>query len=344
MSVISTTIASVLIFGLVIFIHELGHFVAAKFGGIKVNEFSMGMGPKIFSITRGETTYSLRIFPIGGFVAMEGEDDESEDSRSFGRAPLKTRATVLVAGAAMNILLGFLVLSAIVITDGDITSKTISGFNENAKTQQTGLQVGDEILAINGRKTYVADDILYELARTQEYKADFLILRNGKRTNISGVTFDTKTYEDDYTQIVLDFTVLPITPSVLTVIKEATGKTMSLARLIFLSLIDLVMGRVAVNNLSGPVGIVTVIGDAASIGIRPLAIILALLTVNLGVFNLLPFPALDGGRLFFVGIEAVLRRPMPQRYEAAINAVGFAVLIGLMLFVTFNDITKLITK
>ncbi len=337
-----TIIASALVFGLVVFIHELGHFIAAKSFKVKVNEFAIGMGPRLFTIRKGDTNYSIRLLPIGGFVSMEGEDGESDDERSFAKLKIWKRAIILVAGAFMNLVLGLAVLSGIVIGSEYITSKTISSFSENAMTQQTGLEVGDTIVALNGRRVYIANDIMYELARTQDYKADFTVIRNGETVDVPGVTFDKKIYEDGYEQIVLDFTVLPIEKNPISIIKEATGWTMSLARLIFLSIVDLVTGRVEINNLSGPVGIVTVIGDAASIGLEPLALVLALLTVNLGVFNLMPLPALDGGRLFLLVIEGIARRPIPQKFELVINGVGFLLLMALMIFVTFNDITRLL--
>ncbi len=341
MQLVVTLIASALVFGLVIFIHELGHFVAAKKSGVKVNEFALGMGPTIFSVTRGETKYALRLLPIGGFVAMEGEDSESDDERSFNKAKKWQRAIILVAGGFMNLILGFAVLTGVVLSQEYITSRTISTFDEGASTKASGLMEEDTITAITGRRVYIANAIVYELARTQANTADFTVQRGGETVEVPGVTFDTMVYEDGYEQFVMDFVVYPIEKTPITVIQEATGWTISLARLIFLSLIDLVTGRVAINNLSGPVGIVTVIGDAVSIGLGPLAMVLALLTVNLGVFNLLPLPALDGGRLLFLAIEAIIRRPVPQKFEIAVNGGSFVLLMALMLFVTYNDITRL---
>ncbi len=343
MSTIITAVAAILVFTLVIFIHEFGHFITAKLFNVKVNEFAIGMGPAIFTFTKGETLYRLRLLPIGGFVAMEGEDEESSDPRSFNRLPKIKKAIILIAGAFMNIVLGFIVLAVIVLNSDYIASRTVDGYTmENSMVEQSGLMVGDTITAVNGRRVYIANDVMYELARTTENTADLTVLRDGDSVLLENVMFDTIEHDNGYIQLVPGFYVLPIEKTVLSVAAEALGYTASLARVIFLSLIDLVTGRVAINNLSGPVGIVTVIGDAAALGLEPLLMILALLTVNLGVFNLLPVPALDGGRLFFIAIEAVIRRPIPQKFEIVVNSASFILLMGLMLFVTFNDVSRLI--
>lgn len=343
MTILLTILAAVVTFGVVILVHEGGHFVIAKLCGIRVNEFSLGMGPKLFSFGKGETRYSLRLFPIGGFVSMEGEDEESDDPRSFQKAKVWKRILVVVAGAFMNLVLGFAVMIAVVNCDSVITSRTVSGFYDGAATQASGLEVGDTILSVNGRKCYIANDILYEFARVDSDTAEMVVLRDGKRVTLPAVTFATAQTEDGTNQIIIDFTVLPIEKNVGTVLQESARWTVSFARLIFLSLVDLVTGRVAVNNLSGPVGIVSTIATAVNYGWQPLLQFLALITINLGIFNLLPLPALDGGKFFLLVLEAIRRKPIPEKYEAIINTVGFVLLMLLMVFVTFNDIVRLIT-
>lgn len=342
MTIIWTILAAVLIFSVVILVHESGHFITAKLCGIKVNEFALGMGPKLVSFGKKETKYSLRLLPIGGFVSMEGEDEESSDPRSFQKAAVWKRIIVITAGAFMNLLLGFLVLLVTVCGDEAITSRTVSGFYENASTQATGLQVGDTILSVNGRKCYIADDILYEFARINGGTAQMVVLRDGRQVTLPAVTFETYTAEDGSNQIVVDFTVLPIEKNFGSVLKEGANWTISYARLIFLSLVDLVTGRVAINNLSGPVGIVSTIASVVSYGFRPVLLLLALITINLGIFNLLPLPALDGGKLLLLLVEAVRRKPLAEKYELIINAAGFVLLMLLMVFVTFNDILRLV--
>ena len=341
MSLFITILASILVFGSVIFIHELGHFVTAKLCGIKVNEFSLGMGPALLRFEKGDTTYALRLLPIGGFVSMEGEDEESDDEHSFSKAKVWKRFLVVAAGAVMNMILGFLVLVILVCRQSAITSRTVSVFSENASTQASGLQVGDEILAVNGRRCFIADDVIYELVRTQNGTADLTVLRDGKKVLLEDVVFTTQETEEG-TSLIIDFKVLPIEKTFFNVVKEAGLWTCSLSRMIFLSLIDLVTGRVAINNLSGPVGIVTVISEAASIGWEPILLILAVITINLGIFNLIPIPALDGGKLFLLLVEGIRRKALPEKYEIVINLAGFAALMLLMLFVTYNDIARLI--
>ena len=335
-------IVSVLVFSVVIMIHELGHFIMAKASGIKVNEFSIGMGPQLFGKTIGDTEYSVRALPIGGFVAMEGEDEESDAEGAFNSVPVQNRIGVVVAGAVMNMILGFLVLFFLTSRQSAITSKKVYGFYENARTQQTGLMVDDEIIAINGRKCYIANDVIYEFARTQNGVADFTVIRDGKKVELEDVTFDT--YVDEQTglkQMVIDFSVYPIDKTFPNMVKEAANWTVSIARMVFLSLVDLVTGNVPINQMSGPVGIVSTISDAVSYGLESVLMILAMITINLGVFNLLPFPALDGGRLVFLLIELVRGKPVDQKYEMWVNGAGMLILFAFMIFVTFSDITRL---
>ena len=353
MSVVLMIVVAVLVLGAVIFVHELGHFIAAKKSGIKVNEFAMGMGPKLFSIKRGETAYSLRLFPIGGFVSMEGEDEESSDERGFQQASIPKRLLVTVAGAVMNFVLGFLALVVLTATGGDIASRTISV----VRNPETGLQPGDTILKVNGRACYVIDDMFYEFARTQNGTFDLVVRRDGQNVELKNVEFpvakavDQETGEpvidettgEQYEYLDVGFYVEPVKPNVLSVTKQSFLNTMSYTKVIYLSLFDLIRGRVAINQLSGPVGIVSEIGRAVAIGWRPVVQLLALISISLGVVNLLPLPALDGGRALLLGVEAIRRKPLKQKYEIAINLVGFALLIGLMIFVSVFDIQRLVT-
>lgn len=333
-------IVSVLVFSLVILVHELGHFITAKLSGIKVNEFSIGMGPQLLSKTVNDTVYSIRAFPIGGFVAMEGEDEESDAEGSFSSVPVQSRIAVVVAGAVMNMVLGFIVLCYLTASQDAITSRTVSSFYESAMTQQTGLMVDDEIIAINGRKCYIANDVIYEFARTQNGSADFTVIREGQKVELNDVTFDTYETEDGLKQMVIDFTVYPVETTFTNIVKESVNWTISIARLVFLSLVDLITGNVAINQMSGPVGIVSVVSEAVNLGIEPVLNILAMITINLGVFNLLPIPALDGGRLVFLLIELIRGKAVPQKYEILVNTAGMFLLLGFMVFVTFSDITK----
>ena len=356
MSFLLTTVVSILVFGFVIMFHEAGHFFTAKKCGIQVNEFSIGMGPVLFKKYKGGTQYSVRALPIGGYVSMEGEDGENtEDApdvpdevraqrtgKPFHQVSVLRRILVVAAGAVMNLILGFLVM--LILTSGQdmITSRTIYEFAEGARCQQTGLQEKDTILRVNGRRCFVPADIIYELQRSPDYTADFTVQRNGQKVEVPSVQFDTVTQADGRTTMQVGFVVYGIEKTPLSVIKEAGSWVLYYMRLVFRSQADLVTGRVSVNELSGPVGIVSVLNQAVGMGLDQILSILALLTVNLGVFNLLPIPALDGGKLVLLAVEGVTRKKVPEKVEMFINAAGMVFLLGLMLFATFNDILRLI--
>ena len=388
MSFIVTFIAAVFVFSAVIAIHEFGHFMVAKLCGVQVNEFSIGMGPVLCKRVRKGTQYSIRALPVGGFVALEGEEspeskqaegnlsvvsDDSSPSRGAGKpdlpplsgevaeptgsdgevspsgiplneAPVWQRALIMLAGAGMNFVLGFVVMAILITAQSEpITSKVLYQVEENALCGQTGLQAGDKILAVNGRRCFVANDILYELMRTEDYTADFTVLRDGKKVELPGVQFDTWQDDKGETHMSLGFTVYGIKKTPLNVLKEAGNSVLYYGRIIFASLSDLLRGRESINDLSGPVGIVTAIGQAASYGWQDLLELLVLITVNLGIFNLLPFPALDGGKVVFLLIEGVTGHAVPEKIQSGLTVAAFALLFGLMIFATYNDILRLIT-
>lgn len=392
MSFIVTFIAAVFVFSAVIAIHEFGHFMVAKLCGVQVNEFSIGMGPVLCKRVRKGTQYSIRALPVGGFVALEGEEspeskqaeenlsvvsDDSSPSRGakadagkpdlpplsgevaeptgsdgevspsgipLNEAPVWQRALIMLAGAGMNFVLGFVVMAILITVQSEpITSKVLYQVEENALCGQTGLQAGDKILAVNGRRCFVANDILYELMRTEDYTADFTVLRDGKKVELPGVQFDTWQDDRGETHMSLGFTVYGIKKTPLNVLKEAGNSVLYYGRIIFASLSDLLRGRESINDLSGPVGIVTAIGQAASYGWQDLLELLVLITVNLGIFNLLPFPALDGGKVVFLLIEGVTGHAVPEKIQSGLTVAAFALLFGLMIFATYNDILRLIT-
>ena len=367
MSFIITILAALLVFSAVIAIHEFGHFTVAKLCGIQVNEFSIGMGPVLWKKNHKGTQYSLRALPVGGFVALEGEESpESQQAEAahtvqeqpapeteasvqptgvpLNEAPVWQRALVMVAGAVMNFVLGFVVLIILVAAqDGAITSKTVYAVQDGALCGQTGLQAGDEILAVNGRHCFVANDILYELVRTEAYRADFTVKRDGQKVELPDVQFDTWQDEDGETHMTLGFSVYGIEKTPLSVLKEAWNSTLYYGRIVFTSLADLLRGRESINNLSGPVGIVSAIGQAASYGWQDLLELLALITINVGILNLLPFPALDGGKIVFLLIEGITGYAVPEKIQGSLTVAAFALLFGLMIFATYNDILRLIT-
>ena len=367
MSFIITILAALLVFSAVIAIHEFGHFTVAKLCGIQVNEFSIGMGPVLWKKNHKGTQYSLRALPVGGFVALEGEESpESQQAEAahtvqeqpapeteasvqptgvpLNEAPVWQRALVMVAGAVMNFVLGFVVLVILIAAQNEpITSKTIYAIQDGALCGQTGLQAGDKVLAVNGRRCFVANDILYELVRTQSYSADFTVLRDGQKVQLPGVQFDTWQDEKGETHMSIGFSVYGLEKTPGNVLREAGNSVLYYGRIVFTSLIDLLRGRESINNLSGPVGIVSAIGQAASYGWQDLLELLALITVNLGILNLLPFPALDGGKVVFLIIEGVTGHAVPEKLQSVLTLATFGLLFGLMLFATYNDILRLIT-
>ncbi len=365
MSFLITLIAALFVFSAVIAIHEFGHFTVAKLCGIQVNEFSIGMGPAIWKKIHKGTQYSLRALPVGGYVALEGEESpesqqaeaaredpalenpippEQRTGKSLNEAPVWQRMLVMAAGAFMNFVLGFVVLLILILAqEGPITSKTIYAIQDGALCGQTGLQAGDEVVAVNGRRCFVANDMIYELVRTEQYRADFTVKRNGQTVELPDVQFDTWQDEDGQTHMSLGFTVYGIEKTPLSVLKEAGNSVLYYGRIVFTSLLDLLKGRESINNLSGPVGIVSAIGQAASYGWKDLLQLLVLITINLGIFNLLPFPALDGGKVVFLLIEGITGHAVPEKLQGGLTVAAFALLFGLMLFATYNDIVRLVT-
>lgn len=337
---VGTIIIAILVFSLLIFVHELGHFLTAKWSGVTVNEFALGMGPKLLSFTRGETTYSIRAFPIGGFCAMEGENEESDGAGAFCNAKLYKRILITVAGSVMNLVLGLLILGILSSQQKSFSTTTIAQFKEGSVSSEQ-LQVGDQIVRINNHRVRDSQDIKYELSRDRDGVMDMVVLRGGEQVSLPGVTF--RMEETDGVEfIVFDFYVEGVKATFGGIVKNTLNETWYTIRTVWGSFADLFNGRYQVKDLSGPVGVTTVISQASSMGWIYLLNLVAFITINLGVVNLLPIPALDGGRLIFLLIELVRRKPVNQKYESVIHAAGFMLLIGLIIFVTFNDVMKLL--
>ena len=325
-----------------IFFHELGHFATAKWAGVKVNEFSIGMGPKIISKTFGETDYSLRLLPIGGFVAMEGEDEESEDDRRFMACPVWKRIIITSAGAIMNLILGFAVVFILTCGQTLIGTTTVASFTEGASSADY-LEINDKILAVNGEKAGCDYDIVYSLIRDTDGVVSMDILRGEEEIHFDEVVFDTQEIGGT-NSIVLDFSIYGEEPNIFGRIGYSFRWTWSLVKLVWHSLGDIISGEFGLSQLSGPIGVTETISDAVkTTNYKSILLILAIVTVNLGVFNLLPLPALDGGRIFFMVIELFRGKPINQKVEGIIHTVGMALLMVLMVIVAYNDIARLIT-
>lgn len=446
LTTIALILIGVLLFELIIFIHEFGHFITAKKSGVKVNEFSLGMGPKIFSFGKGETKYSLRIFPIGGFCAMEGEDEESPEPRAFNNAKVWKRMIVVIAGAVMNIILGFVLMFVVVVQQDSYSSTEVQSFPATSFSSCTGLQSGDVIKEINGYVISTSMDFNYPIstaelktvdgstleiykedcgnnlynmavslvqdknnklsdeqvskvnellskstneivkAKSKEdaysvyenyykkindacgikdykvekiveketrkrYTADILVERNGEEKLLKNVQFFTYTTKDNSDpQVSIDFYVKPIEKTFGSVISQTFKQTISTCKMIYASLGGLLTGKFGLKDMSGPIGIAsavtTVASESLSSGfmsaVNSIIYVMMIITVNLGLFNMLPFPALDGGRFVFLIIEAIRGKSVPRKVEAIVNGIGMGLLILLMILITANDIFKLI--
>ena len=347
-------IIAILIFAFLIVTHELGHFVAAKLCKVPVKEFAVGMGPKLLHKTVGETTYSLRALPIGGFCAMD-EDESSEDPRAFTNQVWWKRFSILAAGAFMNFLTGLILLAFIVPQSTAFQAPTITAFFENCPYESAqGFQAGDTLYKIDGHRVLFSSDISLLLSRTDSETHDFVVIRDGEKVALDDYKFVPVDYVENgetVTKYGLYFGVKET--GFLANVRYVWNAARDFVRMVWMGLSDLITGAVGLKDLSGPVGIVGLINDvgvssqstaAAAMNIVYLA---AFIAVNLAVMNLLPIPALDGGRLLFLlvtaFIEGVFRRKLNPKYEGYVHAAGFALLLGLMGIVMISDIYKLFT-
>ena len=437
-------IIAVLLFELIIFFHEGGHFLTAKLSGIKVNEFALGMGPKLFSFKRKETVYSLRLFPIGGFCAMEGEDEDSTNPHAFNNAKIYKRMLVIIAGALMNIILGLIFMGILLAPNPYFTTTTVSDFSPKAYSANSGLEIGDKVLSVDGYKVNNSMDLSYalstvkvsevegdslqiykqdccnalydayaELVRNgkittdeqnseafnsiaesayvindatdnksaykalqlgvedlsrivpnesitvsaievketrQRFRTTLEVERNGEKLTLENVDFFTYTTAEDSTpKLAVDFYLEAKDNNFINLCAETGSQTVSVVRMVYDSLFGLIKGGYGFNDLSGPVGIATVTVEMAQEGLKSgfgdavknILYIMMIITVNLGIVNMLPFPALDGGRFVFLLIEAIFRKPVPRKFEAIVNAIGLGLLLLLIAVITFKDVFKL---
>ncbi|MCH5300870.1 MAG: RIP metalloprotease RseP [Ruminococcus sp.] len=446
LSIAGLIIIGVLLFELIIFFHEGGHYLTAKRSGIKVNEFALGMGPKIFSFTKGETTYSLRLLPIGGYCSMEGEDEDSDNSRAFNNAKIWKRMIVIIAGAVMNMVLGIILMFVIVVQQPAYSSLTVDDFQVNSFSANSGLQAGDQIIRLNNYNIWNSRDLSYAIGTMkvqevdghsikiykedctneltilyqtltndekntlteaqvkylynvitegckkinqaeskedayklmsdtytqmnnqigiskftvpeieekdtrQRYVTDITVIRNGEQTELKDVDFFTyRNPETDAPSIAIDFYVKPIEKTFTSVISETFGQTVSVIRMTWSSLAGLVTGQFGIQDISGPVGITSAISQVASAGlersfmeaVNNIILVMVIITINLGIVNMLPFPALDGGRFVLLLIEGIFKKPIPRKVESYINAAGLVILLLFMVLVSVKDIWQLV--
>lgn len=346
MSTLLTIIAAIIIFSVIIFVHELGHFLTARLFGVTVNEFAIGMGPAIYKKQGKNTLYSVRAVPMGGFCQMEAEDEESDSPGAFTNKKPWQRIIVLAAGAGMNILLGFIMVTLIVTSsaaaNGGITSTTIASVEAESDAARF-LQPGDKIVGINDTTVHIKRDLSFELGMYQgSGECEIRYKRDGKVYSELFTPMQAA-LEDGTPYYLVGFTVETSPINLLTVLHEGFFQTVWMVKLVFISLGMLLSGGASVSEISGPVGVVSAMSTVAKTGLADFLFFAGFLAVNIGVMNLLPLPALDGGRILFVLWEIIFRRPIPRDKEGYVHFIGFILLIGLMVFATWNDIVRLFT-
>ena len=345
-------LAAILIFGVLIAVHEFGHFAAAKLCGVRVNEYSIGMGPLIWHKETGETQYSFRLLPIGGFCAMEGEDETSEDARSLNRQGFFRKLVIFAAGSFMNFLAGFLIILALNSGLDTVATTQVAGFAPEFDQSVSGLQAGDIIHSIDGERVYLFSDVDLLLSLSSGTH-DIVVLRDGEKVTLEdeSLTLGIYTGVDGSTYRGGGIYSTGVEANLWTILRTSWLNTIDFVRIVRLSLQMLVTGEAGMDDLSGPVGIVstiTQVGTASeTIGaaVENILYFGAMLAVNLAVMNMLPIPALDGGKIFFLIIDEItmklFRKKIPEKYETAVNTAGFVALMGFMLLVTFHDVFKL---
>ena len=337
-----------LIFGFLIFIHEFGHYIFARIFKVSITEFSIGMGPKLVWYDSKKTgiRYAISMIPIGGFVAMVGENEESSDPNSFDKKPAWQRLIITVAGASVNIIAGFI---AIIIYTFmvDIGGTTVAYFVPEESTgyevssSDSGLMERDVILEVDGKRVRIADELDYEIMRKGHEPVDLVVLRGGEKVTLSDVVFPS---DEASGQVfgMRDFSIYRTEKSFGEVMRYSVRKSALTVRMCWESLYDLITGRYTIAAVSGPVGISEAIGTVAKAGkFAPMLYLTALISINLGVMNLLPLPALDGGRMLTLLFEMVTKKRIPPKIEGAVNAVGLMLLLGFSVFIMIKDIIQI---
>lgn len=338
-----TILIDLLVFGILVLFHEFGHFSVAKLVGIKVHEFAIGMGPRIFNARKGETEYSLRILPIGGYVKMEGEDEASFDQRSFSNKPLWARISVIIAGPLMNFILAILLFCLIGYMSGIPSNTTVIGsVIENNPAQVAGIEAGDKIISIDGKVVQSWDEVVKIIHVSKDKELNIKIMRGQEEK-----TFDIKPVVDEKTKNAIVGISPTFEKSFIKSIPMAFKQLIFIMKgmidffvQLFMKLFMIDTTKDIMKDMVGPVGIIHLIGEAAKTSIYNLLSLAAIISINLGMVNLLPIPALDGGRLVFLLVEALRGKPLDPEKEGFIHFAGFVLLMGLMIFMVYKDVIR----
>lgn len=349
MTKILYVLLAIFIFGLLIFIHEGGHFFFARLFKVSIREFAIGMGPKLFTkkSKKSGIAYSLRLLPIGGFVSMEGEDEESDDPNAFNKKPVWQRIIIVVAGAATNIIVGILVMSILVFGSDYLLSTTVGEVKEGSASYEAGLRVDDTVVAVDGVKVHIGDELSYQIMRRGIEPVDLTVIRNGEKITLEDIKYSVEELEGANFAM-MDFKIYGINKDSYTLpilLKHAYYRSTYTVTMIWESLIDLVSGRYGMEAVSGPVGVTEALTDAIDTDVKTgsstFIYLSVVISMNLGVMNLLPLPALDGGRLVFLIIEGIRRKPIKPELEGYVHLAGIVLLMLFMLFVSVKDVIGL---
>ena len=339
----------IIILGLIVLVHEFGHYIFSKIFGVYVYEFSIGMGPKLLHYKKkdGETEYCLRLIPIGGFVSLAGEDADDNtkipDDRKLYNKPVWQRFLIMVAGVMNNFIFAFILLFIMALVYGFVSTKPlVTTVSTDYPAYVAGIREGDTILKIDGHKVSSFNEMQLYIQTSKGEELTVLVkdkLGNKKEYTVKP---NTVTDEEGNTSYVIGVTLdSTVHHGFVNSLKYAGETTVSLYKLMLVTVKEIFVGGVSVNDLSGPVGIYKVVDEQAKVGLQSIIYLTAYLSMNVGVINLLPFPAFDGGRVVFLIIEKIMRKPVPRKVEGIVNTVGFGLLMLLMLYVTFNDILRL---
>lgn len=343
-----TIVFAILLFSILIFVHELGHFLAAKASGVQVNEFAIFMGPAIFKKQVGETLYSIRCIPIGGYCAMEGEDEDTENPRSFQKAAWWKRLIILLAGSAMNFVAGILIMVIVFLPVQQIITPTVSEFDQGSALFGEGkLQVGDTFLEIDGEKIYVQSDFNTILSLNPGDVHDLVVERDGEKIYFNDFKMEKNLFPGEQTpRYGFSFSIEDST--FLSNIDYAWKNVLNSGRIVRLSLQMLLTGKAGISDMTGPVGIVGQMNDMAAASETWIDALLNMLyfggfiAINLGIMNLLPIPALDGGRvvalLITTAFVKITGKQINPKYETYVHGAGMILLLAFMAFIMFKDI------
>ncbi len=327
-------VIGLIMFMFLVLVHEFGHFAVAKLSGIKVNEFSIGMGPKLIQFNKKETNYTIRLLPLGGYVAMEGEDQSSDDPRSYKNAKAYKRFLTILAGPVMNLLTAFIIF-VVVFSMSGAASSVVDQVDMTKPAYEAGLRENDKIIGVNGKNTPTFSKVTQEINESSG-QVSLTIMRDGEKLDLKDVK-----PEEVEGRKVLGFSVKTSRDFSL-IIKESYYRVIFIMQLLWQTLGMLFTGKLGMQALSGPVGVIKEVGTAAKMGLESLLVFLSVISINLGFFNLLPIPALDGSKLLFIIIEKIIGRPINEKIEEKITMVGFVLLLALIAIVSVKDIVNLI--